>query len=58
MQEKDLVGGMVVDSSTPYKSVYKGTVYYFCGLHCKKEFDEKSKVLPRTWTYRDARNVV
>ncbi len=44
MQEKDPVCGMVVDSSTPYKSLYKGTVYYFCGLHCKRAFDENPKI--------------
>ena len=36
---KDPVCGMEVDPGrTQFKVVYKGTIYYFCSLHCKKEF--------------------
>jgi YHS domain-containing protein len=32
---------MEVDTSrTPYKTLYKGTVYYFCSHHCRKAFEE------------------
>ena len=38
---KDPVCGMEVDPSrTQYKVVYKGEVYYFCSLHCKKAFEK------------------
>lgn len=38
---KDPVCGMEVDpGKTPYKTVYKGTIYYFCSIHCKKEFEK------------------
>jgi YHS domain-containing protein len=37
----DPVCGMKVNSGkAKYKSVYKGKVYYFCSLHCKKAFEE------------------
>lgn len=37
---KDLVCGMEVDEKTAqYKTIYKGTTYYFCALGCKKKFD-------------------
>lgn len=37
----DPVCGMKVNSGkAKYKSVYKGEVYYFCSLHCKKAFEE------------------
>ncbi|MGC8601877.1 MAG: YHS domain-containing protein [Thermoprotei archaeon] len=39
MKALDLVCGMLVDDSTPYRSLYKGKVYYFCSQICKKEFD-------------------
>ena len=36
----DPVCGMEVDTAkTPYKSVYKGRVYYFCSAHCKRAFE-------------------
>lgn len=38
---KDPVCGMEVDpAKTPYKTVYKGTIYYFCSSQCKKEFEK------------------
>lgn len=37
----DPVCGMEVDTSrTPYKTLYKGVVYYFCSHHCRKAFEE------------------
>ncbi|MFP3045052.1 MAG: YHS domain-containing protein [Thermocladium sp.] len=39
MQIKDPVCGMDVDSSTQYKSLFKGQVYYFCSRECKRKFD-------------------
>ncbi|MFP3177641.1 MAG: YHS domain-containing protein [Thermocladium sp.] len=38
MQIKDPVCGMDVDSSTQYKSLFKGQVY-FCSRECKRKFD-------------------
>jgi len=36
----DPVCGMSVDpKKTPYKSVYKGKIYYFCSKMCKEAFD-------------------
>ena len=29
---------MEVEESTPYKTMYKGKVYYFCSHHCLKAF--------------------
>ncbi|MCC6031187.1 MAG: YHS domain-containing protein [Desulfurococcales archaeon] len=38
---KDPVCGMDVDpSKTPYKTVYKGKIYYFCSSECKKAFEK------------------
>lgn len=38
---KDPVCGMDVDpKEAAAKSEYKGVAYYFCGLSCKREFDE------------------
>jgi YHS domain-containing protein len=38
---KDPVCGMDVDpSKTPYKTVYKGEIYYFCSSECKKAFEK------------------
>lgn len=34
----DPVCGMEVDESTPYKTMYKGKVYYFCSEGCLKAF--------------------
>jgi YHS domain-containing protein len=37
----DPVCGMKIDSEkTKYKTVYKGKVYYFCSLRCRKAFEE------------------
>ena len=37
----DPVCGMPVDpAETPYKTVYKGRIYYFCSLECKREFEK------------------
>lgn len=39
-KDTDPVCGMEVDTSkTPYKTVYKGKIYYFCSAHCMKEFE-------------------
>lgn len=38
---RDPVCGMEVDpSTTPYKTLYKGKIYYFCSAMCKKEFEK------------------
>jgi len=38
----DPVCGMEVDPSTAAaKTVYKGTIYYFCSPMCKKAFEER-----------------
>ncbi|WP_449462515.1 YHS domain-containing protein [Tardisphaera miroshnichenkoae] len=39
MNVLDPVCGMTVQETTPYKSLYRGKVYYFCSQSCKKEFD-------------------
>lgn len=37
----DPVCGMEVDpAKTPYKTVYRGKVYYFCSQHCKAAFEK------------------
>jgi len=37
---KDLVCGMDVDEKTAqFTTEYKGKMYYFCALGCKKTFD-------------------
>ena len=36
----DPVCGMEVDTSTQYKTVYKGRIYYFCSPVCKRRFEE------------------
>jgi PKD repeat protein len=37
----DVVCKMVIDKRTAeFKSVYKGTTYYFCMVDCKNKFDE------------------
>jgi len=39
--EKDPVCDMDVDPKTaPGKSEYKGQMYYFCSLGCKRSFDK------------------
>lgn len=36
----DPVCGMEVDTEkAKHVSIYKGKLYYFCSLHCKKKFD-------------------
>ncbi|MEM2005883.1 MAG: YHS domain-containing protein [Zestosphaera sp.] len=36
----DPVCGMQVDPvKTPYKTVYKGRIYYFCSKRCLEEFE-------------------
>ena len=38
---KDLVCGMTIEAATAAgSSEYKGQMYYFCALSCKKSFDE------------------
>jgi YHS domain-containing protein len=42
---KDLVCNMDVDEKTAkYKTVYKGTTYYFCAPGCKKMFEEEPEL--------------
>lgn len=37
----DPVCGMLVDSrKTPYKTIYKGSIYYFCSKHCLEKFEK------------------
>ncbi len=39
---KDPVCGMEVDEKTAAgKSEYKGQIYYFCSVGCKKSFDKE-----------------
>ena len=41
MPDIDPVCGMSVEpGSTPYKTLYKGKIYYFCSPQCKKAFQE------------------
>ncbi|MMZ70112.1 YHS domain protein [compost metagenome] len=37
----DPVCGMSVEESTPYKTIYKGKVYYFCSRMCMEEFKKR-----------------
>lgn len=40
MEAVDPVCGMKVDTGKArYKSIYKGVVYYFCGIHCQRAFE-------------------
>jgi len=36
----DPVCGMEVDETSSYKTMYKGKVYYFCCINCKKAFEK------------------
>lgn len=36
----DPVCGMVVDSKTPFKTIYRGKLYYFCSKHCLEAFEK------------------
>ncbi|BAB66798.1 putative copper-binding protein CopT [Sulfurisphaera tokodaii str. 7] len=36
----DPVCGMEVNESSPYKTMYKGKIYYFCSSMCKKAFEK------------------
>lgn len=36
----DPVCNKKVEDTSPYKSLYKGKVYYFCSQNCKRKFDE------------------
>ncbi|WP_206346129.1 YHS domain-containing protein [Sulfolobus sp. S-194] len=36
----DPVCGMEVNESSPYKTMYKGKIYYFCSAMCKKAFEK------------------
>lgn len=38
--EKDVVCGMEVSPSTPYRSDYKGQHFFFCSAHCQHKFLE------------------
>lgn len=41
MEVTDPVCGMKLDpAKAKYKSVYRGEVYCFCSIHCKKAFEE------------------
>ncbi|WP_221287758.1 YHS domain-containing protein [Stygiolobus caldivivus] len=34
------VCGMEVEETSPFKTMYKGTMYYFCSNGCKKAFEK------------------
>ncbi|GGP19382.1 hypothetical protein GCM10007981_02840 [Thermocladium modestius] len=36
---RDPVCGMMVESTTRFKSLFRGRVYYFCSESCKRKFD-------------------
>ncbi|MEM1774254.1 MAG: YHS domain-containing protein [Acidilobaceae archaeon] len=36
----DIVCGMEVPTTTKYKTIYKGKIYYFCCEDCLKSFEE------------------
>ena len=36
----DIIRGMKVKESTDLKSEFQGKTFYFCGSHCKAEFDK------------------
>ncbi|BDB99296.1 MAG: YHS domain-containing protein [Saccharolobus sp.] len=36
----DPVCGMEVNEKSPYKTMYKGKVYYFCSPQCLREFQK------------------
>ncbi|NOZ31035.1 MAG: YHS domain-containing protein [Crenarchaeota archaeon] len=38
MKKIDPVCGMEVETTTQYKTVYKGQVYYFCSRQCLEAF--------------------
>ncbi|MEM2803913.1 MAG: YHS domain-containing protein [Zestosphaera sp.] len=41
MQEHvDPVCGMRVNPRTPFKTIYKGELYYFCSKHCLEAFEK------------------
>lgn len=40
MTQIDPVCGMEVDENTPYKTMCKGKVYYFCSNGCKRAFEK------------------
>ncbi len=41
----DPVCGMNVDpKKTPFKTLYKGKIYYFCSQHCKRMFEENPEL--------------
>jgi len=41
MMVVDPVCGMKIESEkAKYKTVYKGKLYYFCSLQCKRAFEE------------------
>ncbi|WP_069806778.1 YHS domain-containing protein [Vulcanisaeta thermophila] len=39
MVKVDPVCGMEVSEDTPYKTLYRGKIYYFCSRMCKEEFE-------------------
>lgn len=47
----DPVCGMSVDpDKTPWKTIYRGKVYYFCSRHCLEEFKRDPAILFEAWT--------
>lgn len=36
----DPVCGMLVSEKTLYKTMYKGSIYYFCSKRCLEEFEK------------------
>ena len=43
MKHVDPVCGMEVESTTPYKTIYKGKAYYFCSSMCLEEFKKNAE---------------
>ncbi|NIQ05645.1 MAG: YHS domain-containing protein [Candidatus Korarchaeota archaeon] len=42
MPEDPVCGMEVTKEDAEYKTLYQGTVYYFCSKKCKKKFEEKA----------------
>ncbi|MDT7876872.1 YHS domain-containing protein [Sulfolobaceae archaeon RB850M] len=38
------VCGMEVEESTPFKTLYKGKIYYFCSSGCKSAFEKNPEL--------------
>ncbi|MEM0002462.1 MAG: YHS domain-containing protein [Desulfurococcaceae archaeon] len=48
MEQIDPVCGMKVNPTTSkYKTIYKGKIYYFCSFACLKEFEKNAELYLR-----------